>query len=1083
MIQQVEGKSHIVIKRDGRSEPYNREKLYAVILWACDNSTLFADQLIDAVDIKIHNKIHISKLYDEVISTAANLISDLYPKWEEVAKNLYLLKIHKDLGVKRAEYPSYHAIVKMNEDAGLYDSTHPFMTPANIEKLQRAINPEYDSLFTFGGLNIFVQKYCNRVKGQSLELPQHVYMRIAVQLMYKDGLEAVLSKYHQLASHSVTEATPKVVNSLRKNASMFSCCLVRPSDSLEGITESINMLAKESKYSGGCAWDASLLRAPGSVVEGNNGTSGGTKQYIKGLQETISGFNQGNTRSSACIVTFDSFHYEAPEMVHLKHESGKDEDRARKLQYSVKWRPELSKAILSDSDIYLVDPHKTQDLFESFGDTWAELYDKACRNTHIRKRKYNARELAFDIVKTSFETGNLYFFFPDNSNKQDIGAGYIPASNLCVAGNTQILTQDGYKPISTLAGQTVSCWNGEEWSDTPIFQTSDSEHVLTVKLSNGQTIQATDYHKWYIAEQDKHGGLLGYKEVRTHELQPGDKLIKHELEPVTHGTLLLENAYENGFVTADGTDLSNGVSHIYLYDTKKQLLPHFSSYSSITEQPANDSKELRVTLRYHNLLPKFFVPDTSYSVKSRLTWLAGYFDGDATLTNNQGSESIQVSSTNHEFLRKVYLLLQELGIQSKVVDGYDACYRLMPSNDGIGGSKEYWCKGTKRLLIPGSELQKLLRLGYSANRVQPTTRYYNRSALQFTQIVSVEDDNEYMPVYCGTEPKRNKLMFNGVLTGNCQEMMMSYEPIKLVSNKLSDTKAVFEFEGDIALCNLASINLMKWITLSATEKESFMYLLVKSADNAIDNSFYTNPLGRKHSFQHRNLGIGTSNYANMLASNKLLWNSEGARKLTHTVYEEISFYAIKASIELAKERSRCPVFEQTKWAQGLFPHELSVLGAQESTLNYPLLMDWDSLRSDLLRYGIRNSRLLAIAPTATSGKAINATEGVDAPRKLKTIQEGTYSLPFVVPNLRENREYYQTTFEIDNKDTIELAAIRQKFLCMSQSVSLAYQSSKSAYEAVSNIIYAETLGLKTIYYTYTKKADDETIEVCESCGS
>ena len=146
-------------------------------------------------------------------------------------------------------------------------------------------------------------------------------------------------------------------------------------------------------------------------------------------------------------------------------------------------------------------------------------------------------------------------------------------------------------------------------------------------------------------------------------------------------------------------------------------------------------------------------------------------------------------------------------------------------------------------------------------------------------------------------------------------------------------------------------------------------------------------------------------------------------------------------------------------------------------------MPWDSLRPELLKYGIRNSRILAIAPTATSGKTINATEGVDAPRKLKTIQEGTYSLPFVVPNLRENREYYQTTFEIDNKDTIELAAIRQKFLCMSQSVSLAYTSSKSSYEFIKNIIYAESLGLKTLYYTHTRKASDTEPEVCESCGS
>ena len=745
MITPIEGKRNLVQKRDGRLEEYSSDKMYAVILWACEGSEAFAKELLQAIDIKIHNKIKIDVLYNEVIDTASNMISDLYPQWEIIAKRLYLLKIRKMLGVKRSVYPDYSSVISNSIAAGLYDSE--LCSTLDIEALSAAINPELDNLFTFGGLFLFVDKYCNKYKGQLLELPQHTYMRTAIQLMHKDGTEAIIAKYLQLANHQVTEATPKVVNALKPRAALFSCCLVRPSDSLEGINESINMLAKESKYSGGTAWDSSLIRGPGAYVEGNNGTSSGSKPYIQALQATVGAYNQGNTRSAACIDTFDAFHYESPELSHLKHESGKDEDRARKLQYSVKWNNYLSKAVLSNDDIYLVDPHKTQDLFNSFGKEWEELYEKYSRNTHIHKRKYNARELVFEFIRTSFETGNLYYFFSDNANEQDIGAGFIPASNLC------------------------------------------------------------------------------------------------------------------------------------------------------------------------------------------------------------------------------------------------------------------------------------------------------------------------------------------------QEMMMSYEPITLKDSSLIGDSASFTFEGDIALCNLASINLAEFIKMTPKQKEIFMLLLVRSADNAIDNSFYVNPLGKKHSFNHRNLGIGTSNYANVLATNKLLWDSEGARKLTHELYEEISFYAIKASIQLAKEKARCPVFKETKWAKGLFPHELSKLGKSNSSLNYPLLMDWESLRPDLLKYGIRNSRLLAIAPTATSGKCINATEGVDAPMKLKTIQEGTFSLPFVVPNLRENREYYQTRFQVGNKDTIELAAIRQKFLCMSQSVSLAYSSTKSAYEAVTNLIYAEQLGLKTIYYTYSQKAEEVEEEVCESCGS
>lgn len=291
MIQIVEGKANQIIKRNGSSEIYNPEKMYKVILWACEGSKILADELLQAIDIKIHNKMKIEILFDEVIATASNKISDLYPIWEKVAKNLYELKLHKEMGFLRDDYPSYSYIFDANEEAGLYHTS--WREILDLEELSAAIDPSYDKLFTFGGLNVFVDKYCNKSKGKLLELPQHTYMRVAIQLMYKDGTDAIIEKYLQLAKHEVTEATPKMVNSMRWKASMFSCCLVRPSDSQEGINESVNMLSKESKYSGGCAWDSSLLRGPGSKVEGNNGSSGGAIPFIQELQWTVGGYNQG----------------------------------------------------------------------------------------------------------------------------------------------------------------------------------------------------------------------------------------------------------------------------------------------------------------------------------------------------------------------------------------------------------------------------------------------------------------------------------------------------------------------------------------------------------------------------------------------------------------------------------------------------------------------------------------------------------------------------------------------------------------------------------------------------------------------
>ena len=753
MVELVSNKRHEIIKRSGLIEAYNPDKLYQVILWACKGRTALADQLLEAINIKIHNKMHIEKLYDEVINTASNLISDLFPIWDEVAKNLYILKLHKEIGVKRTDYPSYLSVLEQNAKYGYYDKSFvTSLTPDQITSLESILTPENDTNFTFGGLNLFVSKYCNRTpNGTLLELPQHVFLRNAIQEEYQDGLDAIAANYTQTSVFLVTKATPKMVNSLKKSPQLFSCCLARPEDSAESINEVDSALGLESKFGGGLATDFSALRSKGAFIEGNKGKSGGVIPFVQKNQWAVGAYNQGDTRASSECMYYNWFHYESPEITMLKDKSGKDEERARKLKYAVKWNRTLSRAILADEEITLFDPHKTQDMTFAYGAEFEKLYEYY-KTTKVRKRTYRAQDLALTLAKIKIETGNNYTFFTDNANEQNIGGGTVTQSNLCM-----------------------------------------------------------------------------------------------------------------------------------------EYLPNFQSIKHLS-----------------------------------------------------------------------------------------------------------------------------------------------------TDLVTI----------------------NG------------------------KTKVQHNFDGDIALCNLASFNLTKWYHLSPSEKESNAYTLVKSMDNCIDNSFYSNKYGYNHSMAHRNLGIGVSNYANLLALLQLDWSSEGARKATHEIFEELHYYCIKASIRLAQERGRYPLFSQSKWAQGLFPHEISILGNSDSPLNYPLLMDWEALRSDLLKYGIRNEYLMAIAPTATSGLCINATPGVDLPRKLKTIQEGTYSLPFIVPNLRECRDYYKTTFQVPNKDTIELAAIRQKFICMGQSVSLGYANPNSTYEIVKDIIYAEKLGLKTLYYTYVPSAEDLSDDgECEACQS
>jgi ribonucleotide reductase alpha subunit len=599
---------------------------------------------------------------------------------------------------------------------------------------------------------------------------------------------------------------------------------------------------------------------------------------------------------------------------------------------------------------------------------------------------------------------------------------------------------------------------------TPLFQTSEGQEVLEVNLSNGQTIKATPYHKWYVVKQDSRGKLVGEQMKRTHELQEGDKLIKFNLEPVTHGTKVLPYAYSNGFHTADGTVYPNGSARLSLYGNKQQLIDMFNGYRSVT---TDNSGRINVNYSKGVLQDKFFVPDSSYSVQSRLNWLAGLFDGDGTLTNNQGTESIQLVSTNKQFLASLQLLLQELGINSKFSKVSDACYHTLPSNDGTGGSRQYWCKEQYRILIAGSSLNHLVALGYFAGRVMPTVRIYNREASQFVKVLSVVDNNEVAPTYCGTEPTYNKLMFNGVLTGNCMEITLP-------------TKPMGTEDEEIALCTLAAINLGAIESLD--ELEHLSDLVVRGLDSLLSYQGYPEEAARK-ALSRRSLGVGVTNLAYYLAKNGVYYSNGSANNLVHRTMEALQYYLLKASNQLAIEQGACDYFNRTSYSQGILPidrykHDVDAVHTQ------PLLLDWEALRTSILAHGLRNSTVTAQMPCETSSAITNSTNGIEPARGLVTAKgskSGVYNQ--VVPEV--DTLHYELLWQIpDNTGYLQLVAIMQKFFDQSISANTNYDPSKfpdgkvTMNELLKDLVTAYKLGIKTLYYHNTRDGNNEEDEGC-----
>ena len=458
MIELIEGKKHLVVKRKGHIEEYNPEKMKKVLRWAIVKAfhdagmnadevivQRITDEILNDVQIRIFDKINISKLFDEVIDTVANKITELAPFMDNIAKNLFIQKLYKEIwGIKRNEYPHYKNVLEKGVRYNVYNKRIiETFTEEEINQLNEAIKPSRDFMFTFGGINLFSQKYLFKyTKTKTLELPQHAMMRVAIQLHYKDKnrIDRIIEKYNDISLHKLVIPSPVYLNALSPLYNPTSCVLIQPEDDSESLMEAARSMAIYSKNASGLGFDVSRVRAVGSSI-GVDGVSSGVVPFLKVYEQVVSAWNQRSVRIGACAVYYPWWHYEAPEIVMLKDAGGSDEDRARKLKYAIKWNKRFSRAIRENEEIYLFDPKEVPNLIEATGkefDEWYQFYKEKADKGVIRKRKIMARELAFMYIKVYTETGNNYWFNLDETNRRRMSAGFINQSNLCLVGDTKI---------------------------------------------------------------------------------------------------------------------------------------------------------------------------------------------------------------------------------------------------------------------------------------------------------------------------------------------------------------------------------------------------------------------------------------------------------------------------------------------------------------------------------------------------------------------------------------------------------------------------------------------------------------------
>lgn len=320
----------------------------------------------------------------------------------------------------------------------------------------------------------------------------------------------------------------------------------------------------------------------------------------------------------------------------------------------------------------------------------------------------------------------------------------------------------------------------------------------------------------------------------------------------------------------------------------------------------------------------------------------------------------------------------------------------------------------------------------------------------------------------------------------CTEILLPSRPSDDISEELVTMEhgkkhIVKKYKaGEIALCNLSSVNLERWFYMSEDEKWELIRTLVRALDNTIDEAEYPVKEGKNSNLMYRYLGIGVLNFTNFLALNKLVIDTQEALEASDELFDDLAYKITTVSMELSIEKGRFEKFYETDWSKGILPIHKANENAMALTAFEPDMDKWNALAEKVKTYGLRNAQLMAIAPTATSGKAVNATEATEPIADFFYKEEGTMTIPTLVPNFRLNNQYYKISFECNQTKLVEHAAVRQKWLDQTQSVNVYVKRPDSLLELSNLHLYGFALGMRTFYYLKQQKEGADEV-ACSSC--
>ena len=462
-----------VQKRDGSREPLDLEKLHRVVFWATEGITgVSASEVEIKSHLQFYNGIPTTDIQETLIKSAADLISEETPNYQYVAGRLICYHLRKQV-YGSFEPCSILDLVRKNVAAGFYDPA--VLTDFSEEDWARIngfIRHDRDELLTYAAMEQFRGKYLvqNRVTREIMETPQITYALIAATLFSQYPRDTrmmwIRDYYDAISTHQISLPTPVMAGVRTPIRQFSSCVLIETDDSLDSINATAASIVKYVSQKAGIGIGAGRIRAIKSPIRNGDAYHTGVIPFYKLFQAATRSCSQGGVRNGAATLYYPLWHLEVEDLLVLKNNKGTEDNRVRHMDYGVQFNKVMYERLLSNGDITLFSPHDVPEMYEAFFsdvDRFRELYERAERNTKLRKKTVRAVDLFSAFMQERKDTGRIYLMNVDHANthgsfKPELAP--IKMSNLCceITLPTRPLS-DVHDPHGEIALCTLSAIN------------------------------------------------------------------------------------------------------------------------------------------------------------------------------------------------------------------------------------------------------------------------------------------------------------------------------------------------------------------------------------------------------------------------------------------------------------------------------------------------------------------------------------------------------------------------------------------------------------------------------------------------